>query len=132
MVELSTMPRRNEAGDIINGLSATTITFSSPYNDLGDLNVELMTRDDFPSMRKLAGIEKGAAQPLASGAPYMTRGLGLLAGLSPNGFFAPQGDNKGIFIGEDCWALIMPIRHGGMTGNIPESWDAYLKELTNG
>ena len=131
-VELSTMPRRNEAGAIIEGKSATTILFSSPYNDLGDLNVELMTRDDFPPMRKIAGIEKGAAQPFAIGSPYMTRGLGLLAGLSPNGFFAPQGDKKGIFIGEDCWALIMPIHYGGMTGNIPESWNAYMEELTNG
>ena len=102
------------------------------FSTTDDLNVELMTRDDFPSLRMLAGIKKGAAQPLASGSPYMTRGLGLLAGLSPNGFFAPQGDKKGIFIGEDCWALIMPIRYGGMTGNISESWNAYMKELTNG
>ena len=106
------------------------VALFAPDLHVADLNVRLVVRTDFPPIRTLGKPDTDTAEPDARAAVYDTGNLAKLNNLAVRGILAPNGVKTSVFVSEDAWALIQPLRIETKDGDTV--WKNIVKELNNG
>lgn len=106
------------------------IALFAPEDRASNLNLRLAVRTDFPPIRTLGKPEADTVEPDTRAAIYDTGWLAKVAKLAPAGILAPNGEKPSVFVSEDAWALIQPMRIETKDGE--NVWKKIVKELNNG